>query len=239
MNLSILKNIRKSVFKTRQPTENGFSLIELLVALAVFSIVVALIVSARIRGQDQELTQQQAVEMQQTARSALLLMSKDIRMAGYDPDNDFSTGITAAGDGTPGSTLDLAYGAFEDSDGSRYDADSTDNDGDGQTDEANELGLRTVSYQLQDNGGDGDMDLTVLKGGGGGYHLLAENIPSLEFAYLDEDGNPIAAPAGQLDDIRAVRITITAGVDSQELDRFPENNTRTLTTTVKCRNLGL
>jgi len=236
MNLSTLKKIKSLLFKTGQPSKTGFSLIELLVALAVFSIVVALIVSARIGQQDQELTQQQAVEMQQTVRSALLLMSKDIRMAGYDPDNDFSVGIIAAGDGSAGTTLDLSYvEGF----------DNVDNDSDGQTDEADELSSRNVSYQLLDKGPDGtdtnpdgDMDLT-LDTNGGGYHLLAENIDSLEFVYLDEDGNPIATPAAELDNIRALRITITAGVDNQELDRFPENNTRSLTTTVKCRNLGL
>jgi len=219
-------------FKADHANEKGFSLIELMIALVIFSVVVALFASARIGQQDQELSQQQAVEMQQTARSALLLMSKDIRMAGYDPKGDFAAGITGAGNGSAGTSLDLAY--VEGFDG-------IDNDSDGQVDETDELNLKTVSYQLLDRPStnpDGDLDLTVQNNGSGGYQLLAENIPSLDLAYLDADGNVLAAPVA-LDDIRAVQVAVTVGVDNKELDRFPENNTRTLTTTVNCRNLGL
>lgn len=203
--------------------QKGFSLIELLVALAIFSIVVALIVSARFRQQGSEISQQQAVEMQQTVRAAMLLMAKDLRMAGFDPNENTNAGITAAGDGSTGTNLTLTYVASDN---------GTDDDLDGTVDEDDEL--RTVSYRASDHNGDGDLDLEVQKNAGG-WRLLAENVASLIFDYLDADGNSTTI----LEDIRAVEVSLTATVDSGELNRLDTNNTRTLSSTVKCRNLGI
>ena len=209
--------------ESRPGCQSGFSLIELLVALAIFSIIVALIVSARFRQQGSEISQQQAVEMQQTVRAAMLLMAKDLRMAGFDPNENTNAGITTAGDGSTGTNLTLTYVASDN---------GSDDDLDGTVDEPDEL--RTISYQVSDHNGDGDLDLEVQKTSGG-WRLLAENIASLSFDYLDADGNSTATLA----DIRAVNVTLTAGVDSGELNRLGTNNTRTLSSTVKCRNLGI
>jgi type IV pilus assembly protein PilW len=237
----------------------GFTLIELLIALVIFSIIVALFVDARLEQQEQELSQQQALEMQQTARAAMMLIAKDLRMAGFDPNKDLGTGITSAGDGSTGTTLDLSYGVDEDGDDNDGDGDvdeegelaedGVDNDGDGTVDEPGELGITTVSYELLDRGPggnpDGDMDLTVERGGGGGYQLMAENIADFGLVYLDADGNTLSQPlsAADRDDIRAVRVTITAGLDAQERDAGQDahtlSNTRRLVSTIKCRNLGL
>lgn len=207
----------------RSDWRRGFSLIELLVALTIFSIIVALIVSARIRQERSEVSQQQAVEMQQTVRAAMMLMAKDFRMAGFDPDDNTNAGITTAGDGSTGTNLTLTYVASDN---------GINDDGDGTVDEDDEL--RTVSYQLSDHKGDGDLDLMVEKNGGG-YQLLAENIASLTFDYLNAEGNSTT----DLADIRAITVTLTATVDNRDLNRLGTNNTRSLSSTVKCRNLGI
>lgn len=203
-------------------SEQGMTLIELLIAMAIFTVVVALIVTAKNRQQNQQMSQQQAVEMQQTNRATLMMMTREIRMAGFDPDNDINNeGITAVGDvDTSDSVNNLIAFSYAES-GS----------------------AENLSYGLEDNDADGDLDL-VKEVNGGGYQLLAENVQNINITYLDEDGNTITIPSptnnqSTLDEIRALQINITLAVDNKELNRLDTDNTRSLTTTVKCRNLGL
>ncbi|MBF0413433.1 MAG: prepilin-type N-terminal cleavage/methylation domain-containing protein [Desulfamplus sp.] len=188
---------------------NGVTLVELLVAMAVFSIVVGGIVASRNTQQNQSMTQQQAVEVQQNVRAALSMLADEIRMAGYDPDgSEPDATIQNAGDGTAvGKEFTFAYVNDDDSGN-----------------------LKTVSYWL---------DGTDLKVNDGGTtdKLIAENISALTFTYLKSDNT--AATAADFSDIRAVTISITATTPANELDRTKGNNTRNLTATVQCRNLGL
>ena len=67
--------------------ENGFSLIELLFALAIFLVVLGAIVSAFISQRKSYDVQEDVSEMTQGARSAMAMLSTEIRQAGYDPAN--------------------------------------------------------------------------------------------------------------------------------------------------------
>lgn len=220
----------RSIFKSTH-NQKGFSLIELLIAMALFSMVVAGIVASRVSQQNQSMTQQQAVDLQQNVRAGLSMMVDEIRMAGYNPyKNEPSVvkstdvGILSAGNGiliADGGTgpFTFAYVAEDD---------TTDNNGDGTIDEKGEI--KTVSYSLIST------DLTL--NDGGTSKLLAQNISLLNFTYFDANNSP--ATAADFSDIRAITISITATTSSNELDRTDgTNNTRTLQTTVKCRNLGL
>ena len=200
----------------------GFTLIELLVSMAMFSIVISLFVSSKISQTNQGITQQQAVEMQQTARSVILLMTNEIRTAGYNPHyKNYRPGITNA----DASTLTFSSVASDD---------GTDNNGDGTIDEDGEF--ETITYGIQDNDGDGDNDLTV-NFNGSGAQLLAENISALTFTYFDETGAALAVPVADPENIRSIGISITVGTDINELARSSTNNTRTLSTIVCPRNL--
>lgn len=65
--------------------ENGLTLVELMVAMAISVIVMAAIYQVYQSQQRAYLTQQMVIEMQQNARSAMTLMKREIRMAGYKP----------------------------------------------------------------------------------------------------------------------------------------------------------
>ncbi len=198
---------------------SGFTLIELLIAMVIFGIIVALIIGEYSDRQGRSITQQQAVEIQQTARASLYLISTEIIQAGYDPLKKGDVGIITAGNG---STNPLRFSYYDSA-----------------------MIRVSKSYQLADNGSDGDNDITMKygkessPGAGiieGGSQLLAENISALTFSYLDENN----AATTVLDDIRAIQMTITATTDANERDRTQgSNNARTLITTIKCRNMGL
>jgi len=66
-------------------TDKGFTLVELLIAMVITVIVMAAIYSVYYSQQKSYNTQQQVAMMQQNLRGAMIMLTKDIRMAGYDP----------------------------------------------------------------------------------------------------------------------------------------------------------
>jgi type IV pilus assembly protein PilW len=77
----------------------GFTLLEMIAAMAAGLAVMISIYSAYINHQRSHVTQQLVVKMQQNARAAMSLMKREMRMAGYDPaatdgvDNDANATI--------------------------------------------------------------------------------------------------------------------------------------------------
>ncbi len=91
--MKILSSIEmKSKRRNDRPVNRGFSLVELLVAMAISLIVMAAVFKVYVTQQDSYLLQEQVAEMQQNARTAKYIMIREIRMAGYDP-----TGLAGAG----------------------------------------------------------------------------------------------------------------------------------------------
>ncbi len=207
------------------PDNRGFTLIEILMALAITSIVSASIYSALHMQQKTHLAQKQAVDMQQNLRAGLIIMSEEIRMAGYDPAGINDAGIVTAGDGSDGKNR-LKFTYFN----PNAAGDGTNNDNDPTTADADEK-LQAVEYYLYDSLGDGTMDLG--RRNGARLDAIARNIQTLKFIYFDKNGNITA----EVSDIRSVQITIETRTNVNE--RNYVNSSRSLTTTVKCRNLGL
>ena len=200
----------------------GFTLVELLVAMVISLLVSAGAFYAYQGQQNAQLSQKQIVEMQQNIRAATYIMGKEIRMAGYDPYGSSGAGIVSAGTGTAADPLVFTLVA---------DDDGEDNDGDLDEDEVGEL--KTIRYDLYDNDGDGDTDL-CRRVDSGGRNIIAENINSLVFTCLDGDGTPAASEA----DVRSIQVAMEAAVDVNAIDHTLGSR-RSLTNTIKCRNLGL
>lgn len=221
----------------------GFTLVELMVAMAISSIIMASIYLAYTSQQKVYTIQNAVVEMQQNIRSALLVMGDELRMAGYDPNQLGTAGITSA------SATTLTFTLVADND-------TEDNDNDGTTDEPGEL--KTVTYDLYDAYNDGINDIGRQIGAAPSTkRALAENIENLEFSYILADNSTTTAPStSDLKKIRSVRISILARSIRQDRDSI--NNTvytrgsgltwgpfgdrirrRLLVETINCRNLGL
>ena len=215
--------------KSTTKYSKGFTLIELMVALALTSIIMAGIMAAYVSQLKAHVTQQTIVEMQQNLRSAMQHMEKEIRMAGYDDPNKTSVaGLTTVLANTFGFSMDL-------------------ND-DGDVNDSNE----TVRYTIATNTSGIQC---LMRNTGGGNRPIAENIEALNFVYLDR----FRLPTNVAMDVRSVQITIVAkssrvnpGFFNIQTDNQVYTNQQgavvlpamndtfrrmAITTDIKCRNL--
>ena len=194
----------------------GFSLVELLLALAASMIILAAIYSVFSFTNKNCTTQNVAANLQQSLRSAIGLMARDIRHAGLDPIDTDNFGIEHAAQTKIRLTQDSVApgsGAFN-----------------GIVDEAN---LEQVTYELK-NGQIIQTLYETVSTSSPNSAVLINHIEDLNFTYLDADGNDLGNPVADLDRIRTVRISITV----EEPAGRDEPVRRTLTRQVECRNLG-
>ncbi len=211
-------------------SKSGFTLLEILVAMAVFGIVIGAVYSAYYTQQRSYEVQKEISFMEQNLRAAILLMEREIRMAGCDPTEQAGAGITTAGATTMAFTMDIR-------------GDTAGSDPDGDTTDTGEA----VTYTLSDIDGDGDTDLVR------NNVMLAENIDALNFVYLDEDGTVTSTAS----EVRSVQISIVARAGNPDREYVNSDSytnqqgdtilsaqndhfrRRLLTAEVRCRNMGL
>ena len=181
--------------------DRGFSLIELLMAMAIAGVVVGGVYSVYLTQQKSYLSQQAIVAMQQSLRGAMQLMERDIRMAGYTPYEESSAGIQTANTNAIRFTLDIH--------------DGVDNDSDGRTDEFDEVGNgdddtadigEDITYFRADPDGDGVFDLFRRDAFLGADQILAYHVDALDLVYLDKAGS-VTSDLGK---IRSVQVTMVA-----------------------------
>ena len=87
--------------------ERGFTLIELLIAMAIGLVVITSISSAFISQRKTYAIQEQIAEMTQSARAAMDMIIREVRMAGYDPTGSAGAGIVSATSNSINFTLDI------------------------------------------------------------------------------------------------------------------------------------
>ncbi|MBV5328990.1 MAG: prepilin-type N-terminal cleavage/methylation domain-containing protein [Chlorobium sp.] len=233
--------------------DRGFTLVELMVAVAISGIVAAVISSAYISQRRTSTAQEQVVEMQQNIRAGLDIMEHDIRMAGYDPKNSTPTPTIT----TATATQLLFTMLVEDP------IDAFDNDNDGSKTDGDEV--ETFGYWVADTTPVGDGFTALGRQHKALFVAVAENIDAIEFYYTLNNGTQTTAPtAAQLNDIRAVQISILARAGRADQDftntmtytpasgnswdlngatagTAPNDNFRRRLhiTTIQCRNMGL
>jgi len=91
---------------TRIKNDNGFTLVEVLVALVIDFIVLAAIYSAFYSQQKSHVKEQQVVDAQQNVRGAAEFMTREIRLAGKEGKGSAMAGIVSAGPHSIQFTLD-------------------------------------------------------------------------------------------------------------------------------------
>ena len=217
---------------------SGFTLVEMLIALLISGIVIASVYSGFKSQQDSYLAQDQVAEIQQNIRVGVDMISREARMAGYDPTQSAGAGITVATISQFGFTQDL------------------DEDGDVTT-----VPGETVTFRLNgDTNGDGIVDSGGVstigrRTGAGVFQPLTENIQAIEFYYTLANGTQTTTPA-TIGNVRSIQISILARAANPDKDF---SNTKAYVTfsgaawgpfndgyrrrlmmfQVKCRNMGL
>jgi type IV pilus assembly protein PilW len=203
-------------------SKTGFSLVELILAMGISTLILMGIYSVFSITSKNFTTQNAAANAQQSLRTAIGLMARDIRAVGLDPiDTDnfgfeyaASTKIRITAD-----SLDSGTGEFN-----------------GTVDETN---FERITYEFQ-----GDQIVQTLYEGTASENPapLISNINNLQFTYFDANNadlidyglSPPQVPADDLINIRTVEIQITV----QEPAGIDQSVSRTLTRRVECRNMA-
>jgi len=165
----------------------GFSLIELIIAMAISTTVLSGIVALFHKQVVSHNTERLMVSMQQNVRAAASFMERDIRMARYDPSGISGAAIIVANE----SQL-------------RYQIDQNEN---GTIDVG-----ETISYALN---GDDLVRGNVLPFAPALAPVVARNIDALNFDYFDADGNNISDKSVTpwvvpLNQIASIQVSIVA-----------------------------
>lgn len=203
------------VKKQLYESDKGFTLVELLVGMAIFSIISLVITLQFSEGSRITTEQSSASRAQQNLRIARVMMSQDIRLAGLDPVRSFRFGFEEATSTKFRVTADINMnGDIDDFDSER------------------------VTYNIRP--GTRDLIKTLYEGtvAVNTGTLLDRIDPAVSgFVYLDEAGNNLGdpVPIANLEDIRVVVIDLAV----EELAGRTGTVTRNSTGRVLCRNLGL
>ena len=207
----------------------GFTLIELLIALVICGAVIAGIYRVFVAQSKAYTVQEQVVEVQQGIRSAMEILVRDLRMAGFDSDS-LGSKISIANPIIVGDhSVTISY---------EYD-DTTQHTITYSRDVATKRLLRQ-STTTKAPPPDGDGSVTA-----GPQEVLLENVEALDFTYGVDANND-----GALDSwvsvadigiakVVAVRVNLTAIPDQTNPDVKNWISPRTLTSAVTIRNLCL
>lgn len=142
-------------------SNQGFTISELLVAMAISGIVMATLYSTYYSQQRSYTTQEQVADMQQNLRAAFYFIERDIRKAGCNPTGNAYVGIQTADPATIRVTTDI-----------------TDASGTGDPDGYATGPDEDVTYYLNSGNLVRNSDTEI----------IAENIEALDFVYLTESG---------------------------------------------------
>jgi type IV pilus assembly protein PilW len=176
------------------------------------------------------------------------MMTRDIRMSGYDPQRTAGAGFDFA------SSSSLQFKADLDGDGDFTNSSSPPGN------DPNEQVRYALTNDHDNNGvADGFPCSLGREAWSGNLQPAADDIEALNFVYLDDDGNVIPAPvsAGDLSKIRSIEITLVARAEKRDKDYTSTTEIRNmrgtlihaapgdgyrrhgLSFTIQCRNMGL
>ena len=198
--------------------EHGFTLVDILVGLAMASIVMAAIISLFTSVGRSYTIQNVAADVQQVTRAGVEHMTQNIRMAGLDPLGTAGAEIKEFAADKIRFTLDRCDLPVRGPEGCGFP--------DGDVDDK----FENVTYRWDP--AERKLKQTLYAGTGSVYtETLVENVSNLSFTYLDKDD-------GLTSDVTAIRTVVIAMTVEDPAGRGGMIK-RTYSARVRCRNLGL
>jgi type IV pilus assembly protein PilW len=166
----------------------GFTLVELMVSMAIGLVVLAAITTTFTVQTRQNSAEEQLGQLQQNVRAALDLMIREIKMAKYDP------AATAFPAGTYGVTYNATQLQVK-----------SDIDGSGTLDSGTSGSVENIIYVWDS----ANVRITRQLGSSGTPQVLADNVTAFTFNYYDANGTAVTSSASS-GNIRKVTLSITA-----------------------------
>jgi type IV pilus assembly protein PilW len=163
----------------------GFSLVELLIALVVAIAIIGAVFSVNIVQQRHFANQRRMIRAQQNLRGALLILERELRMAGYDPEDSGGFGLV---DVRRYDVMRQHECSLEGQPVLFYTYDINENGRLDRNEKSQDRNEEHAKFRISDVHQDGHICLTW--DNGGGRYPLAENIEAIGFAYaIDRDGD--------------------------------------------------
>jgi type IV pilus assembly protein PilW len=200
---------------------DGLTLIELLIALAVSAFVMAGLYRTSIGQQKTYTVQDQVVDVQQNVRAALDRMTREIRMAGYRKDLLATAGNISGFTSviTPKNNVNHV----------------------GKSDDQVTVVIadKAITYSLQWDDAGPDKPVLVRSENGGGGEVLADNVENLQIKYTLNDGTVTDLPILP-ESIRMVTINVTVRTNVKDPQLSGDGyRRRTLSSYTIVRNMEL
>ena len=198
--------------KDRRGLSRGYTLIELMVAIAIGMIVMASVATSFTTQTRTYSAQEQINQMEQNARGALDIMSREIKMAGYNPNGGSVSGVVSYSSTNLTIQADLNGDGVVSLSGSDYE----------QITYSYESGNKRITRQV----------------GNDPAATLADNISAFAFTYYQSTGTGAATSATN---IRRIKIFLTAKTEKPDPGYQTNGGYRTvdLSATITPINLGL
>jgi type IV pilus assembly protein PilW len=196
----------------RTADSRGYTLMELMVSMTIGLIVMASVATTFTSQTRTYSAQEQINQMEQNARGALDIMSREIKMAGYKPNGGSVTGVVSYSSTSLTIQADLNGDGIVSTSGSDHE----------QIAYAYDSANKRITRQV----------------GNDAAAILAENISALTFTYYQSTGTSYATSATT---IRRIQISLTAKTEKPDPGYPSDGGYRTVdvSTTITPINLGL
>ena len=200
--------------------DKGFSLVELMVAIAIVAVAMSAMVKLFTSLSHNYTVQNVAADVQQTGRAGLGYMTESIRLAGLDPFGNAGAGIEQATSASLRFTLDRCDVAI-----------GTDGCGEPNGEITDKFEEVTFSY---DDSAKVLSECLYETTGTKTCTDLVENVEAFNFTYIINDGTTTSAPSDP-GTVRSVLIRMTIQEPAGRADPV----SREYGTRIRCRNIGI
>jgi len=234
-----MSTINCEKIKVKLLSKRGFSLIEVVIAMSMSLFILSAAYAILIKDMKTYSAQDNIVRMQQDGRFAMALISKKIRMAGFDPMKTQNFGITGSNYSFTNNSAIISsnnslFFTFDENKNGIIDSNPTEK----------------IGYRISDTDGDGLSDSLQIDSITGGWKTLKGNVIGFDVVYTYSNGDLSTGPAGlpdnsdgdsnnDLRNVRLIEVTLTSRTSKEDRSYSGGFNLKGTATDGTCRTYSL